>query len=248
MPSARVCSRPNGPVRLGPGRCCIRPMTRRSNQITSSVVTSRKTKISSGLDQRRSTTVSSVKSAVGLSTASAAWQAALRAATCEQAHAAPPLVRSGRRRRRRRRRLVAHRAGRASRSAARPRGRACRSTTTGSVIRPASVDTATRPPSPTPTLGGRGGRQPGHAGGCAVPARNGSPSCSRPASSSRCQVASTAWPAVGLRRLAGRHGRGRGTRARPRRRARRSSARTAASVAQPEVRTSISSASRSSTR
>ena len=41
MPSARVCSRPNGPLRLGPGRCCIRPMTRRSNQMTSSVEMSR---------------------------------------------------------------------------------------------------------------------------------------------------------------------------------------------------------------
>ena len=41
MPSARVCSRPNGPLRLGPGRCCMRPMTRRSNQMTSSVETSR---------------------------------------------------------------------------------------------------------------------------------------------------------------------------------------------------------------
>ena len=41
MPSARVWSSPNGPVRLGPGRCCMRPMTRRSNQMTSSVLTSR---------------------------------------------------------------------------------------------------------------------------------------------------------------------------------------------------------------
>ena len=41
MPSASVCSRPNGPVRLGPGRCCIRPITRRSNQITRSVLISR---------------------------------------------------------------------------------------------------------------------------------------------------------------------------------------------------------------
>jgi hypothetical protein len=37
MPSARVWSRPKGPLRFGPGRCCIRPMTRRSNQMTSSV-------------------------------------------------------------------------------------------------------------------------------------------------------------------------------------------------------------------
>jgi hypothetical protein len=41
MPSARVCSRPKGPLRLGPGRCCIRPMTRRSNQMTSSTEMSR---------------------------------------------------------------------------------------------------------------------------------------------------------------------------------------------------------------
>ena len=32
-PSASGCSRPNGPARFGPGRCCIRPITRRSNQI-----------------------------------------------------------------------------------------------------------------------------------------------------------------------------------------------------------------------
>lgn len=41
MPSARVCNRPNGPLRFGPGRCCIRPMTRRSNQMTSRVEMSR---------------------------------------------------------------------------------------------------------------------------------------------------------------------------------------------------------------
>ena len=41
MPSARVCSRPNGPLRFGPGRCCMRPMTLRSNQMTSRVETSR---------------------------------------------------------------------------------------------------------------------------------------------------------------------------------------------------------------
>ena len=41
MPSARVCSSPKGPLRLGPGRCCIRPMTRRSNQMTSRVDSSR---------------------------------------------------------------------------------------------------------------------------------------------------------------------------------------------------------------
>ena len=49
MPSASVCSRPNGPVRLGPGRCCMRPMTRRSNQMTTSVFSIRKTKIASAL-------------------------------------------------------------------------------------------------------------------------------------------------------------------------------------------------------
>lgn len=41
IPSARVWSRPNGPLRLGPGRCCIRPMTRRSNQMTMRVERSR---------------------------------------------------------------------------------------------------------------------------------------------------------------------------------------------------------------
>ena len=66
MPSARVCSRPKGPVRLGPGRCCIRPMTRRSNQMTSRVLTIRKTKTSSALISDSHHGVS-LKSATGLS-------------------------------------------------------------------------------------------------------------------------------------------------------------------------------------
>ena len=44
-PSISDCSRPNLPARFGPGRDCIRPMTRRSAQIISSVVTIRKAKI-----------------------------------------------------------------------------------------------------------------------------------------------------------------------------------------------------------
>ena len=42
--SAIGCSRPKGPARFGPGRFCIRPMTRRSAQIMNMVVSSRKTK------------------------------------------------------------------------------------------------------------------------------------------------------------------------------------------------------------
>ena len=42
--SAIGCSRPKGPARFGPGRFCIRPMTRRSDQIMKIVVSSRKTK------------------------------------------------------------------------------------------------------------------------------------------------------------------------------------------------------------
>ena len=44
MPSISDWSRPNGPARFGPGRCCIRPMTRRSAQIANSVMTIRKMK------------------------------------------------------------------------------------------------------------------------------------------------------------------------------------------------------------
>ena len=40
-PSARDCSRPNGPVRFGPSRLCIRATTRRSAQIMTRVVTTR---------------------------------------------------------------------------------------------------------------------------------------------------------------------------------------------------------------
>ena len=42
--AAMGCSRPNGPARLGPGRFCIRPITRRSSQIMKMVVSSRKAK------------------------------------------------------------------------------------------------------------------------------------------------------------------------------------------------------------
>ena len=42
--SAIGCSRPKGPARFGPGRFCIRPITRRSNQIMKMVVSSRKAK------------------------------------------------------------------------------------------------------------------------------------------------------------------------------------------------------------
>ena len=41
IPPARVWSGPQGPLRFGPGRCCMRPMTRRSNQMTSRVEMSR---------------------------------------------------------------------------------------------------------------------------------------------------------------------------------------------------------------
>jgi hypothetical protein len=48
-PSISDCSRPNGPARFGPSRCCIRPMSRRSAQIVNSVVTIRKRKTNSTL-------------------------------------------------------------------------------------------------------------------------------------------------------------------------------------------------------
>ena len=48
-PSARLCSRPNGPFTFGPMRCCIRATTRRSNQMLNSVSSTRITKISSAL-------------------------------------------------------------------------------------------------------------------------------------------------------------------------------------------------------
>ena len=49
MPSARVCSRPNGPTWFGPGRTAIRATTRRSNQTPRSVSSSRKTKTTKSL-------------------------------------------------------------------------------------------------------------------------------------------------------------------------------------------------------
>ena len=38
-PSARLCSQPLGPTRLGPGRCCMRPTTLRSQLIMKRVST-----------------------------------------------------------------------------------------------------------------------------------------------------------------------------------------------------------------
>jgi hypothetical protein len=51
MPSARDCSRPNGPFMVGPLRCCIRPTTRRSNQMVNRVITSRKTRANTALSK-----------------------------------------------------------------------------------------------------------------------------------------------------------------------------------------------------
>ena len=48
-PSARLCSRPKGPLTLGPIRCCIRATTRRSYQMLKSVSSTRITKISTAL-------------------------------------------------------------------------------------------------------------------------------------------------------------------------------------------------------
>ena len=43
-PSISDWSRPKGPARFGPGRCCMRPMIRRSAQIANSVMIIRKRK------------------------------------------------------------------------------------------------------------------------------------------------------------------------------------------------------------
>ena len=48
-PSARLCSRPKGPTRFGPGRDCIRATTRRSAQIISSVATTQEHEDQQGL-------------------------------------------------------------------------------------------------------------------------------------------------------------------------------------------------------
>ena len=51
MPSISDWSRPKGPARFGPGRCCIRPMIRRSAQIANSVVSIRNAKITTTLSR-----------------------------------------------------------------------------------------------------------------------------------------------------------------------------------------------------
>ena len=47
VPSAKVCSRPQGPARFGPTRLCMSEITLRSNQIISAVATSSTTKATS---------------------------------------------------------------------------------------------------------------------------------------------------------------------------------------------------------
>jgi len=47
--SASDWSAPNGPFQLGPGRCCMRPTTLRSNQIANSVSRSSRTKMITAL-------------------------------------------------------------------------------------------------------------------------------------------------------------------------------------------------------
>ena len=49
MPSANPCSKPKGPTRFGPMRCCMRATTRRSAQIITNVLTTRKTKMTTAL-------------------------------------------------------------------------------------------------------------------------------------------------------------------------------------------------------
>ena len=66
--SAIGCSRPYGPARFGPGRFCIRPMTRRSAQIMNIVVSSRKTKMMATL----SSTIHQMSSLKSLSVGAAA--------------------------------------------------------------------------------------------------------------------------------------------------------------------------------
>ena len=63
MASASDWSRPNGPCTLGPGRCCMRPTTLRSNQIANSTLTSRNTTMATALI-RTIHQVSLLKSAV----------------------------------------------------------------------------------------------------------------------------------------------------------------------------------------
>ena len=49
VPSASVCSRPQGPARLGPMRLCMSEITLRSNQIIMAVAISSATKATSTL-------------------------------------------------------------------------------------------------------------------------------------------------------------------------------------------------------
>jgi hypothetical protein len=63
MPSARVCSRPQGPARSGPIRLCMSEMILRSNHTMNSTETSRKANTTSVLPATIRKTVRSMPSA-----------------------------------------------------------------------------------------------------------------------------------------------------------------------------------------
>ena len=193
MPVGHDWSRPNGPARFGPERCCIRAMSWRSAQTPNSVTQHQEDEDEHGLDDAPATTAGGRswpgcgRRRVGVGGALAwprHWQLA-HGRLLRVTRLPCPAPRSR-----------ADLAARASWSAATPPGPACRADATGTVQR-----TAPRWPRDLTAVRGadlrRGRRRHPRLHRAGRAARNGSPSCSRPASSSWCQVASTASPEPG---------------------------------------------------
>ena len=190
MASASDWSRPKGPCTLGPGRTCMRATTLRSNQMAMSTLVSRNTTMATALISQIHH-VSLLKSAVDRGRPPATDQGSscaglqvLRGPAREAHHGARVGVQgvadTGADGVRRQPHHVVRHVGE-------HRGQRQR--------RRASVDTLRLPPSGTPTAAAVPAEMRA-TGRLAVPARNCSPDCRRPASSSWCQVASTADPAA----------------------------------------------------
>ena len=190
MASASDWSRPKGPCTLGPGRTCMRATTLRSNQMANSTLVSRNTTMATALISqihqrvvaevggRPGATASAAGSVMRGPPRSVAWTAAARRTTAPASACRASRTRDAGGVRRQPHHVVRHvgdHGGQRQRAARR-------------------CDTVRLPPSCTPTAAAVAAEMRA-TGRLAVPARNCSPSCSAPASSSWCQVASTADPA-----------------------------------------------------
>ena len=201
--SAIGCSRPKGPARFGPGRFCIRPMTRRSAQIMNMVVSSRKRKTIATFSStsHQMSWLKSLSVGSGGGSREHLLQRPLRASfrPPQRDHGAVSRAEAGADGssglgRGFRVTGVRDALGRRARPGSPAAGSqttwsAIGTTSTGTVTEPRSVATVTLSPSATPASAAVAADILATTGR-AVPASDGSPSCIRPLSSSWRQVAS----------------------------------------------------------